>query len=330
MVEEIDPQRKGGLARAEALPPERRKQIGLSGAEARWGKKLPQATHEGALTIGEADLPSAVLADGTRVLTSKSFLKALGRPWKGTYQSTELPNFIDAPNLKPFVSQALLNVLEPIEFRNLRGQSVLGFRAELLPLVCEAYLEARDKNELHARQKTIAQAAEKLVRSLSRVGIIALVDEATGYQKVRARDELQKILAAYIAPELLPWAKRFPDAFYEELHRVRGWKYAPGGRARNSYIGKLTNTLIYEQLPPGVLQELRSVNPVDPVKGRRKHTHHQFLTDQVGNPHLDKQILVVTTLLSISDGWEDFCTHFTRKFKPHAGDLFAIPPSENA
>jgi hypothetical protein len=325
-MDDIDPQRKGGLARAEVLPPERRRDIAKAGAAARWSRKMVAATHEGTLVIGTTELPSAVLEDGRRVLTSRSVLIALGRPWKGTYKHTVRPNFIDAPNLDSFITQELLNALDPIEYVNLRGQVVLGFRAELLPLVCDTYLAAREADKLRGRQKDVAQRAEILVRSLSKVGIIALVDEATGYQKVRARDELQAILSAYIAPELLPWAKRFPDSFYEELHRVRGWRYAPGSSARNSYIGKLTNTLIYKQLPPGVLDELRQKNPVDPTSKRRRRAHHQLLTEDIGHPHLEKQIVVVTTLLSISDDWDDFCRHFARKFPPGSDDLFAPPP----
>mgnify|MGYP003561277120 CR=1 FL=1 len=52
------------------------------------------------------------------------------------------------------------------------------------------------------------------MRAFARVGITALVDEATGYQYERENDELQKILKAYISEELLPWQKRFPDIFY--------------------------------------------------------------------------------------------------------------------
>ena len=113
-------------------------------------------------------------------------------------------------------------------------------------------------------QEPIAIQAGILLGGLAEVGIVALVDAATGYEKVRARDELQKILAAYIAPELLPWAKRFPDSYYEHLHRVRGWQYKPGSNARTAYIGKLTNALIYQQLPAGVIDELRAKNPRDP------------------------------------------------------------------
>ena len=164
------------------------------------------------------------------------------------------------------------------------------------------------------------------MRALADIGLIALVDEATGYQQFRARDDLQRILAAYISPELLPWAKRFPDTFYEELHRVRGWKYRPETSARTAYIGKLTKALIYDPLPPGVIQDLEAKNPYVHEKKRRKHLHHQLLTPGIGHPHLEKQIVSVTTLLRVSDNWKEFSRHFSRAFPPGADDLFSLPP----
>jgi hypothetical protein len=318
-------QSKGGQARAAKLSGPERREIARKAASARWS--LPKATHEGTLTIpGIVPLKVANLDDGRRVLISRAFLEALGRPWKGTYKRTERPNFLDAKNLDQFITDEIRDVLEPVEYVSDRGQVVTGYRAELLPLVCDVYLRARIEKKLTQSQEIVAEFAERLVRGLARTGIIALVDDATGYTKIRARTELQAILSAYVAPELLPWAKKFPDSFYEELHRIRGWKYAPGSNARNHYIGKLTNELIYKQLPAGVLDELRRKNPRDPVKGRRRFTHHRFLTEEIGNPHLEKQIVAVTTLLSVADDWHEFARLFTKKFPPGPGDLFTIPP----
>jgi hypothetical protein len=173
-------------------------------------------------------------------------------------------------------------------------------------------------------QEKIAEYAERIVRGLATIGIFSLIDDATGFTKVRARDELQAILSAYISPELLPWTRRFPDAFYAELHRVRGWPYRPGNNARNSYIGKLTRALIYDPLPRGVREELESRNPYIPEMKGRRHRHHQLLTEDVGHPHLEKQITAVTTLLRVSDDWADFSRHFSRAFPPSTG-LFALP-----
>ena len=318
------PQSKGGKERAARLSPQRRKEIAQKAAAARWA--LPRSTHEGDLSIhGIVPLRVANLEDGRRVMISRAFLEALGRPWKGTYQRTERPNFIDAKNLDPFVSRELINVLTPVEFLNQRGQTVSGYLADLLPLVCDVYFRAREARALTKSQQSIADHAELIVRGLAKVGIYSLIDDATGFTRVRARDELQAILSAYISPELLPWTPRFPDVFYEQLHRVRGWPYRPGNPARNSYIGKLTRSLIYDPLPRGVREELERKNPYLPERKGRKHRHHQLLTEDVGHPHLVKQITSVTTLLRISDNWDEFLKHFNKVFPPNEG-LFSLPP----
>jgi hypothetical protein len=320
---EDSPQSKGGKERAAKLSPEKRAEIAKKAADARWA--LPRAEHEGDLLIpGIVPLRVANLEDGRRVMNSRAFLEALGRPWKGTYQRTERPNFIDANNLNTFISSELEAVLSPVEFMNGRGQSVTGYLAELLPLVCDVYLKARVEGALTAGQKSVAEHAEIIMRGLAKVGIYSLVDDATGYTKIRARGELQAILAAYISPELLPWTPRFPDVFYEQLHRVRGWPYRPGNTARNGYVGKLTRALIYDPLPPGVREELERKNPYVPSIKGRKHRHHQLLTEHIGHPHLEKQITSVTTLLRISESWDEFLRYFAKAFPPNSG-LFLLP-----
>jgi len=138
------------------------------------------------------------------------------------------------------------------------------------------------------------------MRGLAHVGIIALVDEATGYQAERARDDLNRILEAYISKELLPWTKRFPDEFFKCIYALHGWDYKEGGHKHPVHVGKLINELVYEPLPPGVLVELRKKNPNE--KGNRKYKHHQLLTADTGQPHLDKQIVSVTTLMRAARG----------------------------
>jgi hypothetical protein len=146
------------------------------------------------------------------------------------------------------------------------------------------------------------------------VGIVALVDEATGYQAQRAKDELSKILQAYIAEELRPYLPMFPTEFFTQIYRLHNWPLKPMPNQGPRYIGKFINNHIYKQLPPGVLEELRRRNPVIPEKGYRRHKHFQFLTDDTGNPHLDKQISTVTTLMRIAHTKDEFLDLFARAF----------------
>ncbi len=281
--------------------------------------QLLKATHQGELKIGEKTLPVAVLEDGTRMITMTAVFRAFGRTTRSRInvgnRVNTMPSFLDAQNLQPFVSEELKNVINPITYINKSGKETKGYNALILPLLCDVYLSARDAGVLTKKQIPLGIASEILVRSLSKVGILALVDEATGYQAERDRDELQKILSAYIAAELLPWTKRFPDEFYEQMFRLRNWQYRPLSTKRPLTAGKLTNQIVYEKLPPGVLDELRRKNPTDET-GRRKHKHHQFLTMDVGNPHLEKHLAVVTTLMRISPNWRVFMSHFARAFPP--------------
>lgn len=135
------------------------------------------------------------------------------------------PAFVDANNLQPFINNDLDVVLNTIEFVSLSDSETEGYNAEILPLLCKLYLDVRDAGKLVTQQMPLARASEILLVSLSKIGITALVDEATGYQYEREKDELQKILKQYISEELLPWQKRFPDIFYRELFRLKDSKH---------------------------------------------------------------------------------------------------------
>jgi len=137
---------------------------------------------------------------------------------------------MDAKNLQPFISSHLEGGLVPMVYLSKTGKQVTGYNAEIIPLICDVYLKARDHKKLIASQQKLAHIAEVLVRSLSKIGIVALVDEATGYQEVRDKNELHRILGMYVRQEFLPWTKRFPDPFYEELFRLQDWAYNPLGK----------------------------------------------------------------------------------------------------
>jgi hypothetical protein len=265
-----------------------------------------QYTHKGVLHIGEENMACFVLEDGKRVISGRSLTKAIGMKGRGQGVS-RIPSH---STLKPFVSKDLETALmNPIEFNAGRG-----YEATILLKVCEAVLNARDAGVLRTEQELrYARACDILIRAFATVGIIALVDEATGYQVDRDKEELQKILSAYISPELMPWTRRFEPDFYENLFRLRGWQYRPISVKKPLYVGKLTNQLVYEKLPPGVLDELRRINPTN-ENGRRKHKHHQFLTNDIGNTHLEKHLAIVTTLMRISPNWRVFMSHFYRAF----------------
>lgn len=232
------PQSKGGKSRAEKLTAEQRHEIASTAAKARWAEaaNLPKATHTGNLRIGDEEIPCAVLSDGTRLLTQAGFLQALGRSSKPKGKSQQvtdgLPPFLAKKSLKSLITKDIANATVPVAFVTPTGGKALGFNAELLPKVCDLFLEARAAGLLTTQQLPLAVQSEILVRSLAKVGIVALVDEATGFQTDRDRNELHRLLSVYLSEERLAWAKRFPDEFYRQVYRLKGWKW-PVGKAKH-------------------------------------------------------------------------------------------------
>ena len=311
---------EGGKARARRLTPEQRSAISRRAAEARWENKTRKAPHSGALVIGDKRIECAVLDDGTRVLSQGTMLEALGRAKsmgrRGGPDDDKRAPFISANNLEPYISPELIEKLTPVTYK-MPGQRFMsvGYRAETLPEVCEVYLAARQAKALLPSQAGAADAAEILIRSLAKVGIIALVDEATGYQDARARDELRRLLEQYVEESFRPWVQTFPALFFEEIYRLYGWQWVDGNSRHPQYVGRFINTYIYDHLPEGVADELRRVNPVLD-SGRRARKHHQHLTVDTGSVHLDRQITAVTTLMQVSTSIDEFKELFGRRFAP--------------
>lgn len=213
--------------------------------------------------------------------------------------------------MKPYIEREFKDDNFSIQYiRN--GRELTGYKADILPRICDIYLSARDDGVLTENQKQLAVVSDILMRSLAKVGIVALIDEATGYQFERDTKALQKILSQYIAEEFLPWVKTFPDEFYIQMFRLRGWDYK--GRFKTPYAGVLTNFLVYNRLPDGVLEELKRLNPILNKNGYRRYKLHQGLSEKVGYKHLKQHISTVTTIMKGFDSWSDFEPVFRKAF----------------
>lgn len=283
---------------------------------------VPRATHRGVLKIGEMKIPCAVLEDGRRVLSETGIANALGgrsgsarRLARETEEAgSPIPVFLASRSLFPFISSDLMaGPLRAISYQ-VGDALVEGYPAEALPEICNVWLRARQAGALDQQQSDRAQAAEIVVRGLAELGIIALVDEATGYQETRDRDALQAILDRYLKKEFAAWAKRFPDEFYREIFRLRGWNWTAMSVARPGVVGKWTNDIVYERLAPGILEELQNRNPVSEGSGRRRARHHQLLTEDIGHPALAQHLHAVIGLMRASATWDQFMSLLNRAF----------------
>lgn len=298
---------KGGKARAKKLTARERSDAARMAAEARW-KGIPRATHgdpDHPLRISDIEIPCYVLENGTRVVSQRGLQTSIGMNVSGgarrltTMMGKFSRNNIDTKELES-------RIADPIEFRPPQGGGKAhGYEATVLADFCEIILAARDADLLTANQQHIAKQCEILVRGFARVGIIALVDEATGYQEDRARDALAEILKKFISEELRKWVKTFPDQYFRQLARLRNIHLTSVTPKRPQYIGHLTNDVVYKRLAPGVLRELQRLTPKT-KGGRRAHAFHQRLTDNAGHPKLREHLAAVIALMKACDDWDTF------------------------
>lgn len=280
-----------------------------------------------------------MLEDGRRVVSQIGAFRAIGRTGKSSGRVLEegpgfsLPVFLRASNLKPFIKQELIAASTPVKFRlpnpagGRGGASIAyGYPAEILPLTCQVFVEAMLEGVLSNKQVHIAEKCRILAKGFGVVGITAMIDEATGYQEIRDRAALQKILDTYLRNSFAAWAKTFPDEFYQQIFRLRGWQWKGMKVNRPSVVAHYTNDLVYARLAPGVLEELQRQNPI--VNGRRLQRHPQWLTEDYGIPALKAHLTGVTAIMKGSVTW-DHARRMIQRAYPKVNTNLDLPFPDN-
>ncbi len=321
---------KGGRARASVLTKEERSEIGRNAVRARWAKEkgipieevgqvsdladepkkakesnqaMPVELFQGKLEIGDVELLCYVLNNGKRVFAQREVVRILTGHNRG-----DIARYIDTPNLKPYINKDLI-LAQTFPFK-IRGTQFLGhaFEATLLLDICDGFLRARENSELNTNQLAIAQQAETIIRSTAKVGIIALIDEATGFQKFRKEKELQFKLQAFIADDMQEWARMFPEEFWHELARLEGVRYS--ARNRPLRWGKYVMMFVYDAIDPEIGNHLRKINP-DP---HYLKNHHMWLK-KFGRSKVRDQIMQVIPVMRLCRDMKDFKEKFAYVFK---------------
>jgi len=304
----------GGTARAKGMSKEERSESSRKAAFARWeqaGKiPVPKATHgapDHPLKIpGLPDIPCYVLDDKRRVLVQRGMMDALDmkQGTAGRGGGDRLARFLATKSISHFVPNNLRDVIiEPIRF-NVNGTMAYGYEATILADICGAVLDARRLGKLNYQQDHIAERCEMLLRGFAKVGIIALVDEATGYQYDRPRRDLEKQLEKFLAESLRRWVRTFPPDYFKHLCRLRGVQLRPDMKLP-PYFGTLTNNLVYRRIAPGLLKKLKERRS---ERGKSSHKLHSWLSADLGVPEVLMHLGTVIALMKIHKDYTEFQT----------------------
>lgn len=328
------PQSKGGRSRAQSLSPEERREIASRAAQARWIRPqdpeltgddiaLPRATHQGKMAVGNLELDCYVLADGRRVFHKRGMARSLGMKSEGgnVFMRAMRRKGLGS-QLGPILAEKIQN---PINFKPLTQDLGHGYEAEVLVDVCKAVVRAAENDLLTKSQEGLVAQAQILLQAFAKVGVTALIDEATGYQQVRSPDALRILVQQYIEAEKREWEKQFPDEYYDNLNQLYGsqrlTKTSTGAVIQNrpQHFANFTRSYVYHPLENGaVLEELDRINPIINHRGTRRARFHQHLTQGYGIEKLKRQVQEVMTLMSVSDTIGQFKRLFFKRF-PRTG-----------
>lgn len=268
----------------------------------------------------------------TRVFSGRGVQKAIGYDSKS---GQWMKSFCNIKGLSPYFYAGDQSIAErlsnPIKFKRVDAggsqSDTNGYEVTLLVDICSIIIDANRAGDFDDTK--IVRNADIIIRSVAKVGIIALVDEVTGYQqdKNRAKDELQKFLAQFISDEASRWVKTFNDSFFEMIYRMHGWSWTLTHR-RPGVVGKWINDIVYERLAPVILTELQKVNPKTD-KGTRKDRHHQHLTEDVGRPKLKEHLAAVEALGRASGyNWAKFMQMLNAAFPKQYQQLDLLFPDD--
>jgi len=304
---------KGGKAAAENLTPHERAERAKKASKAAYERKkaLPKVSHRGTIRIGTMEIPCVVTRDGRRGISATSVASVFGgrtgsqmKIKKEMEQSgSQLPVFLASREIIPFVEKHLPGDLKtPFEVVNGTRIEEL-YDPSVLPLACNIWVDAKNAGVLHPKQYGRGEVALSIIQALASVGITALVDEATGYQEVRDKHALQKILDKYLTVEAAKWASKFPLEFYRQIFRLRNWDWENKNKGFPSCVGNYTNDLVYDRIAPSLSDALSEMNPK--IDGNRKSKHHQHMTS-TGVSELDSYLTATIALMKASDDWGSF------------------------
>ncbi|MBO1347804.1 MAG: hypothetical protein EBE86_010595 [Hormoscilla sp. GUM202] len=257
--------------------------------------KSPFAKYNGEIQLDKNKIDCYILdkvgeKTDVRVISMRGAVKGMTGVEHGN-----LSGYINVQALRPYIKSSILD--EAIEF-TIPGtpRNGFGISAETFLDICEAYVKALDDRALTTeRQGEIAIKCSILLSACAKVGLIALIDEATGYQYEREEEALQIKLKAFIAEELRNWEKTFPDELWEEFGRLTNWRGSLHSRPK--WWGKLVMELIYDALDPDVANYLRTNKPPP----RHKQNYHQWFTADFGLKQLIPHIFQVIGIAKTCD-----------------------------
>ncbi len=223
----------------------------------------PKETHTGTIKLGNLEVDCAVLDTGERVLSTTQVQGVLSASKNRMLDRTiaTIPN--DSGPL----------TLHPRMYKTKAGRTAHGYVAEDIVNLLRALQRAFLREQLHHKQIPMAMAAMACLESLASVGLVAIIDEATGFQSVRPDTALRDAAARAFSDHKQAWERTFDADWDREFCRLYGHTYT----GKPPVFVKQWNHTVYEYALGKTLKtELKAMNP-NPKFG---DNHSQYLSTE--------------------------------------------------
>lgn len=340
------PQSMGGKARAQRLGSAELTRQARQAAKARWEavkataqqlqdpSRVPEALCEGLLEIGSVLIECYVLdRDQKRVIHKRGMAKALGMKSGG---GNVFMRAMQRKGLGSEISDDLrAKINNPIVFKPLTSDLGHGYDATILIDICQAILDASKAGRLRPSQQSLAVQAEIIIRASAKLGIIALVDDATGFIADKRREQYKELFREFIRDEFKLYDEaQFPDQLFDVMYKIYGLPRKGKVNQHPRFFGKFIRKYIYEPLASSngaILEMLDEKNPVAYVNGGRRYKMYQFMSEVVGMNALKAQLWQVIGIGNSVRSKNQFERSFRIAFpSPDGGqlDLFTDHPSD--
>lgn len=259
----------------------------------------PKATCSGQLFNGLVDC--YVLEDGQRIISQKGAVRALS----GGAEDGKIGRYLSRLPSR----FAGLAAGPAVEFTPPNGGTAFGRDAEWFVDVLQAYVDAHFAGELHQSQEPLARNAAGILKALGKVGIIALIDEATGHQSQRQQGALGRLFDLMFRRELAPWRRMFKDSLILALCKLDDIRWTPGDR-QPGHLGSTQEKIYNDILGTEAAKEMQRRNP----SPRHRKNHHQTLSAPV-QEYVRAQLDIVEVIANQSRDKEDFWTRMDRQYR---------------
>lgn len=284
-------------------------------------KILPNALCTGDDTFNGIKVIASILddEDRTHVFSERSLANLFGFKGGGSYwkrkklDSAVLPEYLSSPILNEFINNDLKEKLDSaVSYIATNKKISTGLEATILPLICDVYFKASQKYPENETLRRAGETAYRIILAFSQFGVLKYVEQITGYRYTDEDTQIVKSLKEYgVSPTIVEWQREFQTDFYRNIYRLRGWPYNPKSTARPSVIGTYTNQYVYSYLPKDVFQWIKDNTPKN-KEGKFTKKLFQSLDEKVGKEKLRNQMVSVTTMLKLSNTWDEFKTFFAR------------------